>query len=1654
MSGVKRVLSKIAKIGGWILLSVIVLIAAVFFLIRLPSVQNLIVQKAVSYLSDKIGTTVRIEKIYIRFPKEIVVTGFFIEDQARDTLLSVGQLSIDTDLWGLLHNKLDLNEIGLKSIVARASRRQRDSTFNFDYIPRAFANPQPAIPDTTSKPWIISFKKLRVSNGDVHFLDSLNGTFARCRIGTFNIDMDEFDLDRSVFKAGEIFLGDVNGSFTRSPQTPIPEPAKNQTSDSLPHIDFRDLRFERVRFAYTANQQVLNFNSDKAVLRANGIDLNQQKVDFSEITLDKTFVQVNVLKGGTQEAAPVTSDRSNDFVLSPWTIGIARLDLSNMGIQYYDFNAPVIKRTIDLNHLWISALDFHVRNFRVDKQNLDATIEKLSLREKNGLHLRSVEGKIRLAESSFELSKLDLQTDRSFLRADVSANFKSFATLSKDVSDASISFHLKPSDVDVGDVLLFQPHLLDSLPLRISAGDKVHAEAELEGKVHDLAIRKLMISALDSTHVELYGSIKGLPDVNHAFMDISMNKIYTSRKDIAALLPDSMKATVQRLPSWLHFKGDFKGSIQKPEVDGLLVTSIGSVETHVKMNLDTTVKSENYNGRIKINDFHLGQVLGDTAVGRMTMNASVVGSGLKLDRLNAKVDLLIDQMQYNGYTYSDVKLNGSVNKYFFSGEASVADKNLDMHLNADLNYNEEVPSYKLTLDVKVADLKALRLTERELKTRGRVDVNLATADFKRINGNIAIRKFGIFNGASLYKVDSLLFASIDQSGNSEISIRSDIVTGDFKGTINLYSLPSALRRHFNNYFSLKDSTYNKPVAEQSFKFELVLKDTDLLTQILLPGLEPFVPGVVKGEFVSAEDRLNLEFGISRLKYTSLSVDSIKFYVISDKRQLNYALALKNVRADTMRISGLKFSGTAVNDSLRTRLTITDSLKKEKYILGGAITSLEKEFQFTMLRDELLLNYEKWNTPDDNYLRFGGIHMLPHNFEISKGKERVALEKKGSADSVTALVFNNLNLENITSLVEGVTAIGGIAEGDFTVSAARDESFTSRLKIHGFTILGQTWGDLGITLTQKKGTPYNIDFDIDGEKTVVKINGTYSPDPKKPTLNLDARLVRLDLTAVQPLFLGNMKKMKGLVTGELKVEGSIAKPDVNGMIVFKDAAIVPKAVSTTFNLKNETLTVESSSLTFKGFKIYDEKNKVATIDGTINRTKNFTFRLNLDIGAEDFQILNSTAKDNSLFYGKMSITTRMKVRGTMTQPKITTDLSISDKSDFTFVVPPSEKGIQEQKGIVEWVDKDAYLDPFLASVKPVDTIKTVLSGIDLTANIELKDTETFNIVIDPVTGDKLTIKGNSSLTVVMSPTGDMRLSGRYDITSGTYGFSFYKLVKRNFTISKGSYIIWNGDPMGAVLDIHALYKIETAPLELILNQVSTNNTSELNTYKQRLPFLVNLNIKGELLAPDIAFKLDMPPDKQNAFGGNIYAVIQDLNTREADLNKQVFALLVLQRFMTDNPFESQSGEGLSGTARSSVSAILTQQLNRLSQNVKGVQLSFDVKSYQDYSSGSAQGNTQLQLGVSKSLLNDRLVVKVAGNVSVEGSAAPQNSAADYIGDLALEYKLTQDGRLRISGFRNSNYDMIDGELVETGAGLIYIKDYNAFSELFKANEKTP
>lgn len=1649
----KKILIISLKVIGWICLSIVGLLVIVALAIQIPVIQNKLVQTAVNFLQEKIQTKVSLDHISLSIPKSIVLTGLYLEDQKQDTLLYAGELSVNTDLWALTENKIQLNDVSLDNFKAAISRNEQDSAFNFDYILDAFATDTTVAPDTTQTPWSFALGNINLSNIQVAFNDSLMGNDLEMGLRTLELSIEEFDLDKSRIKVDELSIDDLNASFVQSKSvTDTVDVVPDSSSQSVTFdLGINEVALAKVNLSYsnTVMGQQAVVKLGEMNVEANAMDLKTRKIDLSLLRLHNTFLSYHQSEGSflvdkKTEAAEQPADSTN----TSWTINLDELSLAGNSIQYHDFNKPVTKNAFDANHVWVTNLETEANDLVWEGSNMSGALEELSFRERSGLVVESFSAQLTLSDTAAVVKNFRFKSAHTAIALEGEATFPSLAQITERYDLTAVDLKIEPSVISYRDVHLFAPDLLDSVPLTIPLKTTVAFEADVSGLLSKLLIDRLVVKTFDSTHLDIAGTVGLQKQGDHEF-DLRLKRIFTTRTDITSAVVDTLLPASIALPDWLLLTGGVRGTANSPTAEVHLASNFGDVLVNAALSKNAVTEITSYKGNLRVEKFQTGKLLKQEQImGPLSLTASIDGSGFTMGELDTKLKLNVSSFTYQNYEYRDFNIDGYLNRYFFEGVASLNDKNLTMKLDGALDFNEEVPNYRFKFELKNADLQALNLSERPLKARGTLEVDLATADFKIINGDLGIRKFAVANGEDVYAVDSLLFASVDQKGQSEVSIRSDIIDGDFQGTINFYSLGEVIQRHFNNYFSLHDSVFDKPAAPQNFKFSLTIKDTDLITEILVPELEPFVPGVITGEFDSNNDDLQMRIGLAQIRYGTMGTDSITFNMDSDSEKLTYKLALRKIKMDTLGIESLMVQGTVADDSIRTKLVILDSVQRDKYVIGGVFYSLEEMFQFKLLPDEVLMNYAPWSTPADNNLKFTAAGIQAHNFSITNINESISVLTTNDEDSTVSVSFKDLNLQNITRLVEGRAPVDGLANGDLNIMVADKGAFNSRLTIDRLQLFDHEWGDLAVALGRTKDGPLNIDVRIESETTELKAYG-YLSRAATPEINFVADILKFDLSNVGVLTGGQLKNTSGNLTANVTVTGNTTTPEIEGKVHFDEAKFTPAMVNSEFALNDETITLQGERIILSDFEIRDRENNLAKITGDIVSEGFQTFVLNLKLAANDFQVLNSTAKDNDLFYGKVGLTTTANITGTATQPVINMRINLTEDSDFTYVIPQSEKGVLEQEGIVEWVDRDAKKDPFLASIEQRDTVKSTFTGIDLSANIELNDQETFNIIIDPATGDKLSVKGNSTLTLDIDPTGDMVLTGRYEISEGTYDLSFYKMVKRNFSIEKGSTITWAGNPLDATMDIRAIYEVETSPIDLIASQ--STDQQELNTYKQRLPFLVYLEIKGDLMTPEIGFQLDMAEANRNAFGGVVYAKIRDINTRESDLNKQVFALLILKRFISDNPLDSKAGSDVASTARRSVSKLLSEQLNRLSENVEGVELTFDVKSYEDYSSGSGEGQTDVQLGLSKSLLDDRLVVKVSGNFEVEGERS-QNSASDYIGDLALEYKLTEDGRFRITGFRNTQFDMINGELLETGVGLIYIKDYNTLRELFRANEK--
>ncbi len=1646
-----KIVKKVLKVLGWIAASVLFLLLCTILLIRLPSVQNYLTQKAIGFVESKIGTKVTLDNIFLSFPKKIVLRGLFVEDQSQDTLLYIDKLSIDTDLWELTHNSIQLNTINLENTTAFIKRSSRDSTFNFDYIINAFSDTTTV--DTTSvSPWKFSLKNIAIENVKVSYDDQFAGNNVNATLGNLNVEIKTFDLTTPKLEISSIKWNNSNVDILQtngSASTPSKSDTLNNASFAI-SVDNIDLQSINLKYVNTILQQRLDVKIGDLAVDAKQIDLLHNVLHINEVELHDSFISYSQYGQAKIDNTINSNSESKSISLpSEWDLKIDKIDFSGNGFQYYDFSRPATQNGFDNAHLWLRDLNLNAENFMMSKNGIYASIHNLSANEKNGLALQSFSVDLKLTNTSFNANDFSLKTERSNLNFNANAEYTSLNQLLNNYEDIKFDLIIANSTLSIKDALYFSPTLLDSVPIHLPKQTSITLSTELHGSVNDLKVSNLYLESLSNTSLSLYGSVKGLPSIDRARINGHIKKFYTTRVDVKNILGDSLIPSSIQIPEWLDLAGEFNGTIHQPQISALIKSDIGELEGKYKSFNIASVPS--YDATITTRQFNVGRLLKQEDMGILEAEASIKGAGFSIDSIDAVVDLNVKTFAYKKYNYNDFRLNGTLKNYFFSGRAILKDKNLDFELEGNLSYETDAPHYSFKFNLANADFQALHLSQRPLKARAILEVDIATSDLKIVNGKMGIRNVAIYNGDALYKVDSLLFASIDQQGKSELSIRSDIISGDFKGTFNIFEMPAFLRQHINQYFELHDNKPKSLGPSQNFTFDLILKNTDLLTEIIFPELDSFVPGKIQGAFNSEKNTLSLGIEIAKIKYATTSLDSFTLNIDSDKNGLIYSVKLREFHFNKFRVSALRFQGDVAKNVITTKLLILDSLNEDKYSLAGQVKSVPNGFQYSFIPDQILLNYKDWVSPVDNYLQVAKNGVVAHNFNLTREGEKFSV-LTSSKDSTITFDFLHWKLANLTQLVEGKIPAEGELNGDFKLTTSRKGEFNSKLQINNLSILEKSWGDASLALAHNSDR-YTVALKVKGENGNIDAKGYLAPKENFSIFDFDIRISPFDLSLIEPLSNNQFKNVTGFAKGDLKLTGNTKAPSIRGKITFTDVNFLLTYLNNSFTLQNETIAFEESGIVLNNFKIKDEKNNVATIKGNILTKMYKDFDFDLRLTTQNFQLLNTKESDNPLYYGYLRVNANAHITGNINQPAISGALKIGNESQLTYVVPSEKKSALEQKDIVQFVSKKEERDPFLKNIALRDTTQTLFRGMDVDATIELTDAATLNIVIDPTTGDKLSLKGNSTLVYTSDASGSSNLSGRFEITSGTYNFTFYKLVKREFNIVKGSSITWSGDPLNADMDIRALYEVETSPLDLVYNQISTTNQSEIDSYNKRLPFLVYMNINGKLLVPEITFKLDMPDDKRNVFGGAIYSKLQDINTRESDLNKQVFALLILKRFISDNPFESQASSSINNTARMSVSRLLSEQLNRLSQNVKGVQLSFDIKSSETNQGGEAQGQTKLQLGLSKNLFNDRLVVKIAGNVDLEGENTNQKDITEYIGDLALEFKLTPDGRFRLTGFRNSNYDMIDGELTETGVGLIYIKDYNTFQELFKSNAKS-
>lgn len=1648
-----RYFKKILKIFLWIFGSIVALFLLIVGLLQIPYFQNIAKDQLVSYLEKKIGTTVSIGYVEIGLPKKVILKDVYFQSQQHDTLLAGKELAVDISLTKLLSNEVEINSVNLKGITAKVNRNQQ-GVFNFDYIIKAFDSGKPK--DTTSAPMKFSIEKVNLDNISLKYDDDVTGNYLTANITHFDTRFKEFNLNTLAFNIPAVTLHGAKVRFKQSMVDEIVSSTQKvaEEASKKPNLSLvlNEINLENIDIGYDNQGSKLDTGLKlvKLQTKVNEVNLKTQLIDLQSLTIKDLN---GTLAMGTPEktAAKTLPVKSTAVEKASWKFKLGKTDISNVNFKYDDLSAVAVKKGIDYKHLKVTNLDLKANNFSYKENNISGDIQQFSVKEKSGVHVKQLQTNFSYTARGAKLLNLYLETPDTKVTNRIAVSYPSLANVNKNIGKIGVNANFTESHVGFKDVLLFAPNLINTAPFKENPDGQLYIDGTIIGLVSDLKINGLKIYGIGNTTLAASGRIKGLPDAKKAYFDLDIQELNTTAKDIKTFVPEGTLPGTISIPERIALKGTFKGTLNKLNTNLNLNSSYGTAA--LSGTFDQSVKNrEKYDATVNLGNFDLGRLIKNDSLGKISLNAHVKGTGLNPERATAAVKGTVTKAEYNGYTYKNLSVNGKINNGKFDAKAGMKDPNIDFALDAAGGFKGKFPYGKVHLNIDIIDLEKLRLHAGPLKLRGNVDADISDANPDNLNGKVAIHHFIFANEKEQFAMDSVKITAISTADTTAIKIDSQFLKANATGKYKVTALPAAIQRTVAKFYNTgKVQKLDKPENPQQITFSLKVDNDPILTKIL-PELKRFEPIDIDGYYSSKNDSLVINANIPRIVYGNNTVNGVTANIATKDTAMVYAIRIDALENSSFRLGNTTLQGDIKDNVVNYRLEIDDQAKKQQYMLAGKLEAKEQQNQISLNPDGLMLNYEEWTVAQDNLLRFGKDGFFARNFEISNNDGALKLNSESEQrNSPLNVSLENFTIETLTNAVQKEeTKFKGTINGTARVTNITTKPvFESQLDITDFAVAKDTVGNIKINVNNKVANTFTADVAVTGNGNQLNLNGDYNTSTSgfKMMLNIE----KFNMTSVQALSFGSLKDSDGYVSGQFNITGTAKDPNIVGDLKFNEVSFRVTQLNALYKGINKNISFTKDGIAMNNFTIEDENNNLLTLNGNIATNDYRKFGFNLTIDAENFRAINSKAKDNDFYYGDLYLDANLKLKGTLENPVVNGSINVNEDTNFTVVLPQQDPRIADREGVVEFVDEDNQ--EALQRLKIEQTVnKSALEGLDVSLNIGINKEATTNLIVDKGNGDYLELKGEAQLTGGIDPSGKTTLTGRYEFNEGAYQMSF-NFIKRKFDIQKGSYILWTGEPTAANLNITAVYQTETSPIDLVLNQISGKTQSEINTYKQKIPVNTLLKINGELLKPELSFDIQIPDGNYNVSADIIETTntkLEEIRQQPSELNKQVLALLLLNRFIGENPFSSEAGgTSAEALARQSVSKILSQQLNNLASDlIKGVELNFDLESTEDYTTGEQASRTDLNVGVSKTLFDDRLKVTVGSSFGLEGPQQPNQQTTNIAGDVSVDYRLTQDGRYLVRAFRKNEYQVaLQGQVIETGVSFVITMSYDKFRELF-------
>ena len=1340
--------------------------------------------------------------------------------------------------------------------------------------------------------------------------------------------------------------------------------------------------------------------------------------------------------------------------------GKFRLEIERLETDGLDFCMERLEHRnpsygVDFADMHLIDIRAELKNFTIDGPVIHTDIGRLAMRERSGFVVEDLAGCLCIANGCIDIREGHIRTAKSNIELpSLSLIGLDWALYKNFVEEVDITAQVVNTTLSSDDIAYFSPKMKD---WHLTLTD---VNADVSGPVADMSGSLRSVRTGADTKLSVDFAAQGLPDVGKGHFKADISELTTSAADVdrlaAALTGKNLPDEVLRIAKnagKIGLTGKFDGTLTAFAADAALATEIGGATCLLQVS-SLRDGCRGVLGDVKTSSLQLGELLENDLLGPLSLNVHVNGE-LSSEHSDAEVSGEILRLGINGYDYDSLRMKGHLVNREFNGLIEARDRNLRFDFRGLLDLNDEQrPRYDFALDLEEANLAALGVNRRDSVSvlAARIAARAVGRTLDDLNGIIFVRDVSYRYNDRELAADSVVIVGRNSLSDKFIRLRSDFVDADYEGKTSYKEVFAYLQQRFRDYVPTLDGgpgwqaqhPDTVELADGYSQLTVNVRKINPLVNAVSPGLQIADGSQLLLRINPANDKLSFEAASDYIERGRMLVTRLNLDAHNRGDSLVFAASTEDLYLNSFHMSRVGMSGGAKDNKLELITDFADTIGdvsgrigfRSEFARGRGPAGRQIDLRLTpsyISRGEKTWNiYTDGITADTSRIRIDRFRM------VNAGQQLLldGVVSRRLQDSVQ-LTLHNFELAPFSQFTSSMGyRVDGRTNGSATMKAVlgagevQADIVVDSISINDLAVpsiwLRSRWDFIqnraGILVQQRE----NLD-------TLVR--GFYAPSQKRYYAR--ATLDAVELSALDPLLKGVVERTGGNADVDIALRGSGKEANLSGQIAVRDFTTTVDFTQVTYTMPRAVIEVKNNHLIAEGVPLYDpEKNEgLFSIDLNLEHLSNIFY--SVKVLPKELMVLNTTSKDNDLFYGRIFASGSATIAGSKGGVKM--DIVATTEGDSEFYMPLSGQSNAKTADFVtfvtpEQIDTTDYLVRKKLLFQQQGRKKEAAgSTMDITMALNVQDNTAFQLVIDPTVGSALKGRGNGMLNLHINPgNGIFNMYGDYTLIEGSFLFSLQNIITKKFIIESGSMIQWTGEPVDARLDINAVYKLKTS-LQPLLNTVTASSDDDQSGSRisdRSVPVDCKIHIGGRLSNPQLDFSVVVPVTDIETQA----AVASVLNTQEAQA-QQFISLVALGTFSN------------SGSANIGASSGVATGLEMLTNQLTNWFSTDDYRIILNYRAGSEMTGDEVDFGFSTNLINNRLLVEVEGNYIIDNKQAVSNNVSNFMGEAHVTWLIDKSGNLRLKAFMQTidRFDENQG-LQETGIGISYKEDFNNFKDL--------